>query len=63
MDPDVEIIDFNFFPPVRFGSKYFEALQADPFVDIFLNSNLIDVTSYGNQVTSIEYLTTAMYQL
>ena len=54
MDPDVEIIDFNFSPPVRFGSKYFETLQADPFVDIFLNSNLIDEKSYGNQETSIK---------
>ena len=53
MDSDVESIDFNY-SPVRFGSKYFETLAANPLVDIFLNSNLVDVTFSGDQVTSIK---------
>ncbi|MDC1242509.1 GMC oxidoreductase [Amylibacter sp.] len=51
---DIDIIDFNFSPPVRFGTKYFDTLVANPLVDIFLNSNLIDVTSSGDQLTSIK---------
>ena len=53
MDSDVESIGFNY-SPVRFGSKYFETLAANPLVDIFLNSNLVDVTFSGDQVTSIK---------
>ena len=54
LDSDVESIDFNFSPPVRFGSKYFESVVANPLVHVFLNSNLVDVTSSGDQVTSIK---------
>ena len=53
-DSEVESIGFNYSPPVRFGSKYFDTLVANPLVHVFLNSNLVDVTSLGERVTSIK---------
>lgn len=53
-DSDVESIGFNFSPPVRFGSKYFDTLVANPLVHLFLNSNLVDVAFSGKFLTSIK---------
>jgi hypothetical protein len=54
IDSEIESIAFNFSPPVRFGSKYFDALASNPLVHVFLNSNLVDVTHSGERVTSIK---------
>ncbi len=51
---DVESISFNFSPPVRFGTKYFDTLVANPLVHVFLNSNLVDVAFSGERLTSIK---------
>lgn len=53
-DSDIESISFNFSPPVRFGPKYFGELVANPIVNVFLNSNLIDVTYSGERLISIK---------
>jgi len=54
IDSNIDTINFHFSPPVRFGDKYFETLEKNPLVDIFLNSNLVDVAFSGDQVTSIK---------
>ena len=51
---DVESISFNFSPPVRFSTKYFGTLVANPLVHVFLNSNLVDVAFSGERLTSIK---------
>lgn len=51
---DVESISFNFSPPVRFGTKYFDTLVENPLVHVFLNSNLVDVAFSGERLTSIK---------
>jgi hypothetical protein len=53
-DTEIESINFNFSPPVRFGSKYFNTLAENPLVHVFLNSNLVDVMSSGEKVLSIK---------
>jgi len=53
-DSEVGSIEFNFSPPVRFGSKYFGALVSNPLAHIFLNSNLVDVTYSGKRITSVK---------
>ena len=52
-ESEVESISFHT-SPVRFSSKYFDVLVANPLVHVFLNSNLIDVTHSGNRLTSIK---------
>ena len=54
VDDEVGSIEFNFSPPVRFGSKYLDVLVSNPLVHVFLNSNLVDVTYSGKTVTSIK---------
>lgn len=53
-DSDVESISFNFSPPVRFGTKYFDRLVENPLVHVFINSNLVDVAFSGKLLTSIK---------
>ena len=53
-ESDIESISFNFSPPVRFGTKYFDRLSDNPLVHVFLNSNLVDVAYSGEQLTSIK---------
>lgn len=50
----IESIDFNFSPPVRFGSKYYKSLITNPNVHVFLNSNLVDVTHSDNNITAVK---------
>lgn len=35
-EPDIESISFNFSPPVRFGTKYFDKLVGNAVVHVFL---------------------------
>ena len=53
-DSDIESINFNFSPPVRFGTKYLVRLVANPLVHVFLNSNLVDVEYSGERITAIK---------
>jgi len=50
---DIESIEFNFSPPVRFGSKYYDILVSNPLVHVFLNSNLVDVAHSGDRITVV----------
>ena len=52
-DPEIESIEFNYSPPVRFGSKYYDILISNPLIHVFLNSNLVDVAHSGERITSI----------
>ena len=54
IDPDIEMVDFKFSPPVLFGNKYFNTLSSNPYAHVFLNSNLIDVNYSGDRLTSIK---------
>ncbi len=50
----IENISFNFSPPVRFGSKYFRDLVENKFVNVFINSNLVDITHSSNQLNAVK---------
>lgn len=43
LNNDIRKIDFQFSTPVRFASKYKEILARDKNIDIYLNSNLVDI--------------------
>lgn len=53
-DSEIHSINFNFSPPVRFGSKYIDTFAESTLVHVFLNSNLVDVTLKDRQLTSIK---------
>jgi hypothetical protein len=52
----IKKIDFNFSPPVRFGTKYFDELTVDPLVHVFLNSNLVDVTHDADKLSELKVI-------
>ncbi len=53
-DSNIRQIDFHFSPPVRFREKYFDRLINNKQVNVFINSNFIDVQGDNRKLTAVK---------
>ncbi|MDA7691556.1 GMC oxidoreductase [Methylophilaceae bacterium] len=56
MTKDIKKIDFQFSPPVRFGSKYKNILAKSDSIKVFLNANLVGLEGTKGNITSAKFM-------